>query len=110
MKNNRRNFLRKAALGAAGLGLASSLPQFLQAAANNPGANFPDPNNPGANPPNPTAAPNPKPLFFKLAVSQFSFASQFWTQQLNPLDFPAKAKELGLPGLDYSSMFFAAKT
>jgi sugar phosphate isomerase/epimerase len=85
MKQNRRNFLRQAALGAAGLSLSSSLPKLLQAAPQN--------NN----------------LFFKLAVSQFSFASQFWTQQLKPLDFPAKAKELGIPGLDYCSMFFADK-
>ncbi|HVU94885.1 MAG TPA: sugar phosphate isomerase/epimerase family protein [Puia sp.] len=91
MKKNRRNFLRRAALGAAGLTLSSSLPQFLQAAANKPRTN------------------TPTPLFFKLAVSQFSFASQFWTQQLKPLDFPAKSKELGIPGLDYCSMFFADK-
>ena len=48
-------------------------------------------------------------LFFKIALSQFSFASQFWTKQLDPLDFPAKTKELGITGLDYCSMFFADK-
>jgi sugar phosphate isomerase/epimerase len=51
----------------------------------------------------------PNELFFKIAVSQFSFASQFWTKQLDPLDFPAKSKELGITGLDYCSMFFADK-
>lgn len=123
MKNNRRNFLRKAALGAAGLGLASSLPQILQAAAlqsghpqNTANSQTGNPQNPAAAPqtnhpdkPNAAATPEIKPLFFKLAVSQFSFASQFWTQQLKPLDFPAKSKELGIPGLDYCSMFFADK-
>ena len=81
---NRRAFIKTAAMGAAGLGLAAALPEDLFAT---------------------TAAD----LFFKIAVSQFSFASQFWTKQLDPLDFPAKAKELGITGLDYCSMFFADK-
>lgn len=87
--NSRRKFLRKAALGAAGLTMNASLPARLLA----------------------TAAPASKPagLFFKIAVSQFSFASQFWTKQLDALDFPAKSKELGITGLDYCSMFFATK-
>ena len=84
MKTTRRDFIKKAAIGAAGVGLATALPDYLFAGAN-------------------------KDLFFKIAVSQFSFASQFWTQQLKPLDFPAKAKELGITGLDYCSMFFADK-
>jgi len=84
MKTTRRDFIKKAAIGAAGVGLASTLPDYLFAETN-------------------------KDLFFKIAVSQFSFASQFWTQQLKALDFPAKAKELGIPGLDYCSMFFADK-
>lgn len=84
MKTTRRDFIKQAAMGAAGLGLAASLPEFLYA----------------------NTASKP---FFKLAVSQFSFASQFWTKQLDPLDFPAKAKELGIGGLDYCSMFFADK-
>jgi len=84
MKTTRRDFIKKAAIGAAGVGLAATLPDYLFAEAN-------------------------KELFFKIAISQFSFASQFWTQQLKPLDFPAKAKELGITGLDYCSMFFADK-
>ena len=48
-------------------------------------------------------------MFFKLSISQFSFASQFWTKKLDPLDFAAKSKELGISGLDYCSMFFADK-
>ena len=84
MKTTRRDFIKKTAIGAAGVGLATALPDYLFAKTN-------------------------KDLFFKIAVSQFSFASQFWTQQLKPLDFPAKAKELGITGLDYCSMFFADK-
>ena len=84
MKTTRRDFIKKAAIGAAGVGLATTLPDYLFAETN-------------------------RDLFFKIAVSQFSFASQFWTQQLTPLDFPAKAKELGITGLDYCSMFFADK-
>jgi sugar phosphate isomerase/epimerase len=84
MKSNRRSFIRQTAMGAAGLALASSLPEFLYADTS-------------------------KELFFKIALSQFSFASQFWTKQLDPLEFPAKAKELGITGLDYCSMFFADK-
>jgi sugar phosphate isomerase/epimerase len=48
-------------------------------------------------------------MFFKLSISQFSFASQFWTKKLDPLDFASKSKELGISGLDYCSMFFADK-
>jgi len=82
-KINRRIFIKNAAIGAAGVGLAASFPQLLLAGE--------------------------KELFFKLAISQFSFASQFWTKKLDPLDFAAKSKELGIPGLDYCSMFFADK-
>jgi sugar phosphate isomerase/epimerase len=84
MNTNRRDFIKKAALGAAGLGLVAALPEYLYAGTN-------------------------KDMFFKLAISQFSFASQFWTKQLDPLDFAAKSKELGITGLDYCSMFFADK-
>jgi len=83
MTANRRTFIRRAAMGAAGLAVAGSLPDMLLANRND--------------------------LFFQIAVSQFSFASQFWTKQLDPLDFPAKSKELGITGLDYCSMFFADK-
>jgi len=85
MKINRRKFITQTAVGAAGLGLAAALPEYLFADTGN------------------------KELFFKIAISQFSFASQFWTQKLNPLDFAAKSKELGILGLDYCSMFFADK-
>jgi len=85
MKINRRKFITQTAVGSAGLGLAAALPEYL----------FADNGN--------------KDLFFKIAISQFSFASQFWTKKLDPLDFAAKSKELGILGLDYCSMFFADK-
>lgn len=86
MTLNRRAFLTTAAMGVAGAGMASTLPRFLMPEANE------------------------KDLFFKLALSQFSLASQFWTQKLDPLDFPAKCmKDFGIAGLDYCSMFFASK-
>lgn len=51
-----------------------------------------------------------KEMPFKLALSQFSLASQFWTKQLDPLDFPKKTiTAFGIAGLDYCSMFFADK-
>ena len=81
---NRRNFIRSTSAAAAGVGLASSLPAFLY-------------------------GKNRKELFFQIAISQFSFASEFWTKTLDPLDFAAKSKELGIRGLDYCSMFFADK-
>ncbi len=83
-KHNRRIFIKNAALGAAGVSLATSFPKLLH-------------------------AEEKKDLFFKLAISQFSFASQFWTKKLDPLDFAAKSKEMGITGLDYCSMFFADK-
>ncbi|MDB5145698.1 MAG: barrel protein, partial [Mucilaginibacter sp.] len=81
---SRRDFIKKAAIGAAGIGLAAALPEYLYAETN-------------------------ADLFFKFAISQFSFASEFWTKQLDPLDFAAKSKGLGISGLDYCSMFFADK-
>jgi sugar phosphate isomerase/epimerase len=80
----RRTFIKNAAIGAVGAGLVAGFPQLLR-------------------------AEEKKAIFFKLAISQFSFASQFWTKKLDPLDFAAKSKELGITGLDYCSMFFADK-
>jgi sugar phosphate isomerase/epimerase len=66
------------------MGLASSLPSFLYGNSH-------------------------KDLFFKLALSEFSFAGEIWGKQLDHLDFAAKTKGLGITGLDYCSMFFADK-
>jgi sugar phosphate isomerase/epimerase len=80
----RRNFIKNTAAATAGIGLASGLPALL-------------------------FGNSQKDLFFRIAISQFSFASEFWTKQLDPLDFAAKSKELGISGLDYCSMFYAGK-
>jgi sugar phosphate isomerase/epimerase len=73
-------------MGLAAAGMASAIPSILKANAIK------------------------KEMPFKLALSQFSLASHFWTKQLDPLDFPQKSiKTFGIPGMDYCSMFFADK-
>ena len=86
MQHNRRAFIKQIGMGIAGAGVASTIPQALFAN---------------------TAK---KDMFFKLALSQFSLASDFWTGKLKALDFPAKVKkDFDITGLDYCSMFFADK-
>src|SRR5882672_10100667 len=86
MKLSRRAFIKKSSMGIAAAGMASAIPSFLKANIIK------------------------KEISFKLALSQFSLASQFWTKQLDPLDFPQKTiKTFGISGLDYCSMFFADK-
>src|SRR5580692_9582133 len=86
MKINRRIFLKESSKSLAGVGLAAILPSFTKAFG------------------------TPDAMPFKLALSQFSLASQFWSKQLDPLDFPQKTiKTFGIVGLDYCSMFFADK-
>lgn len=73
-------------MGLAAAGMASAIPSVLKANAIK------------------------KEMPFKLALSQFSLAGQFWTKQLDPLDFPKKTiATFGIAGLDYCSMFFADK-
>lgn len=82
----RRSFIKNLGLGAAGAGLAATMPNWAMAETTS------------------------KKLFFKIALSQFSLASDFWTKKLDALDFPAKVKkDYGIEGLDYCSMFFADK-
>ncbi|HWW40341.1 TIM barrel protein [Pedobacter sp.] len=86
MKSSRRDFLKKSSMSIAAAGLASTMPSILK------GNTF------------------RKDMPFKLALSQFSLASQFWTKQLDPLDFPKKTiTTFGIKGMDYCSMFFAGK-
>lgn len=86
MRSNRRTFIKTSSMGVAAAGLASIIPSYLR--ANEKHADLP----------------------FKLALSQFSLAGQFWTKQLDPLDFPQKSiSSFNIPGLDYCSMFFADK-
>jgi sugar phosphate isomerase/epimerase len=73
-------------MGIVAAGIASAIPSFLRAGTMK------------------------KEMPFKLALSQFSLASQFWSKQLDPLDFPHKTiSTFGITGLDYCSMFFADK-
>src|SRR4051794_11557615 len=86
MKSSRRAFIKTSSMGIAAAGMASAIPSILNANTIK------------------------KEIPFKLALSQFSLASQFWTKQLDPLDFPKKAiKTFGIAGMDYCSMFFADK-
>lgn len=87
MKTDRRTFFKMASMSALGVGLASMLPDVAKAST--------------------FAA---KKLPFRLALSQFSLASEFWTKKLDPLDFPAECmKRFDIKGMDYCSMFFADK-
>jgi sugar phosphate isomerase/epimerase len=86
MRSSRRTFIINSSMGIASAGLASAIPSILRASVLK------------------------KEMPFKLALSQFSLASQFWTKQLNPVDFPRKTiTTFGIKGLDYCSMFFADK-
>jgi hypothetical protein len=66
-KHDRRTFIKNAAIGAGGISLATGFPEPLR-------------------------AEEKKDLFCKLAVPQFSFASQFWTIKLDSLDFGPNRK------------------
>ena len=82
MTLNRRDFITRTAMGAAGIGIAAAIPDFLFAKTESKADG----------------------LFFKLALSQFSLASQFWGKKLDPLDFPMKTKTaFGIEGLDRKS-------
>jgi sugar phosphate isomerase/epimerase len=86
MKSSRREFIHKSSMAFIATGIASLAPSILKAGWIE------------------------KEMPFKLALSQFSLASQFWSKQLDPLDFPKKAiTAFGIKGLDYCSMFFADK-
>ncbi|MES1216159.1 MAG: sugar phosphate isomerase/epimerase family protein [Bacteroidota bacterium] len=86
MKITRRTFLATTSMSLAGAATAAAIPSFL------------------------VKKDLAKKLPFKLALSQFSLASQFWTKKLDALDFPEKCiKTFGIAGLDYCSMFFADK-
>ena len=86
MKSDRRDFLKKVSLGAAGYGLARALPAGVI-------KNFID-----------------SKTFFDISLAEFSFASDLWTGKMTNLDFPAKAKkDFGIDVVEYVSMFFNNK-
>lgn len=84
MQLDRRKFIRRALVGAAGASLATSLPMTLYAGE--------------------VAEKYP------LSLAQFSFASEFFSGKVDTLDFPSRArKEFGISIVEYVSMFFKDK-
>lgn len=82
MNINRRQFIARAGVAAAGATIASSLPWTALAA----------------------------PKKYPLSLAQFSFASEFYSGKFDTLDFPARAKkEFGISIVEYVSMFFKDK-
>ncbi|WOK08867.1 sugar phosphate isomerase/epimerase family protein [Imperialibacter roseus] len=84
--NTRRDFLKKTGAGAAGLGLAATLPFDLFAEA------------------------PAKKLFFDISLAQFSLAGSFFSQKLTNIEFPALAKNTyGISNIEYVSTFWNGK-
>ena len=48
--------------------------------------------------------------FFKLSLAQWSLHKAIWEKTLNPYDFAAKAKELGIDGIDYVNQLYTDVT
>lgn len=44
--------------------------------------------------------------FFKLSLAQWSLHNAIWKRQLDPYDFPAKAKELGFEGVEFVNQLY----
>lgn len=86
MKSNRREFLKKAGLGAAaGFAMASTISPSL-------------------------FADTPKKLFFDISLAQFSLAGSFFSGKINTLQFPALAKnDFEINAVEYVSSFFQDK-
>ncbi len=86
MMNSRRQFIKQVGAGAAGLGVAATVPFDIFAA---------------------TAA---KKLFFEISLAQFSLAGSFFSQKLTNMEFPALAKNtFGISNVEYVSTFWNGK-
>lgn len=83
--NHRRIFLKQLGLTSLALGLQSGFPKNI------------------------FATPFPNKQFFDTSLAEFSFATSLFSGQMNHLDFPAKARELGFDKVEYVSMFFKEK-
>jgi sugar phosphate isomerase/epimerase len=82
---DRRSFLKKSALGGAGLVLAPSLMSMA-------------------------AEKEAKDLFFKISLAQWSLNGSLFSGKLNALDFPKKAVEAyGIHAVEYVNQFFKDK-
>lgn len=56
-----------------------------------------------------TTEEKPKELFFKLSLAQWSLHKALFANEMDNLDFPDKAKELGFAGVEWVSAFFGDK-
>lgn len=82
MQSSRREFIKRAGLGAVGAGLALTMPSGLFTSKST----------------------------YRISLAQFSFASEFYSGKHNTLDFPARAKnDFGLDAVEYVSMFIGDK-
>jgi sugar phosphate isomerase/epimerase len=87
MHHSRRQFIQHSTRAVAGIGLASALPGFVQAATQ-----------------------TPKPFTFDISLAEFSFASELFTGKMSNMDFPARAaNEFGIRALEFVSGFFNNK-
>lgn len=80
MTHNRREFLQKAVLAAAGIPLLSRAASGME---------------------------NQSKSLFKISLAEWSLHKALWAKEMTHLDFPVKAaKEFGIYGLEYVSSFF----
>ncbi|MDW7692790.1 sugar phosphate isomerase/epimerase family protein [Flammeovirgaceae bacterium SG7u.111] len=79
---DRREFITKAGKFGLGLGLISALPVYLGAQELS------------------------KELFFDISLAQYSYHRALQDREMTNLEFPSKAKELGINAVEYVSFFF----
>lgn len=100
---DRRNFLRQIGLFTAGVSLG---PAFL-AACNNAGNSS---GSDSASMDSTGLTGEPKDLFFKISLAEWSFHTALFAGKMTNLDFPAKAKnDFGITGVEYVNQFFMDK-
>lgn len=86
MNLNRRKFLHQLGGAAAGVALASMLPEFAFAQTQS------------------------KKMFFKISLAQWSLHKALFAKEMTNLDFPAKSKkDFGIDTVEYVSVFFDGK-
>lgn len=101
-ETNRRNFLRSLGLITVS---ASAGAAFLSACSGKPSGEGQSTADSSA-----VAAAQPKELFFKISLAQWSLHKTLFDGKLNNLDFPAKAKnDFGISAVEYVNQFFKDK-
>ncbi|MBL0741689.1 sugar phosphate isomerase/epimerase family protein [Chryseolinea lacunae] len=102
-ETNRRNFLRSLGLITVGAATGSA---FLSACGKKPAAGDTAAVDSAAI----KAAAEPKELFFKISLAQWSLHKTLFDGKLDNLDFPAKAKnDYGVSGVEFVNQFFKDK-